>query len=267
MSMACNMAYGTTEQFTAGEHIAGNLALKISVSDYPTICSKPLALIRKEVAEMNAKKSKPTRQQPTGKKSTASDNIVESAIGKSAEQTFSALEGLKKKKKKPSNSKTPSGTKLKETVPTVNKSSDKTTKPVSKNTEQFTGTAVFEKEPEKENKNLPAQESEGIDIVDFLHAVTTLDQVLQFAQVLVKYEYIIVHGENNGTCVYSEFITCLDRITNKSQQLITYICKNIEVFQSSLADMTDLFIEYCDAKETQHTELATIFRVIRPCMR
>lgn len=266
MSMAHGMSYGTTEQFTAGEHIAGNLALKISVSDYPTICSKPLALIRKEVAEMNAKKSKPTRQQPTGKKSTASDNIVESAIGKSHEQTLTALEGLKKKKKssghKPSN-----GAKLERVVPNVKKGSDETTKPVSKNTEQFTGTAVFEKEPEKENKNLPAQESEGIDIVDFLHAVTTLDQVLQFAQVLVKYEYIIVHGENNGTCVYSEFITCLDRITNKSQQLITYICKNIEVFQSSLADMTDLFIAYCDAKETQHTELATIFKTIRPCMR
>lgn len=258
------MAYATTEQFTAGEHIAGNLALKISTADYPDICRKPLALIRREVAEMKAKKSKTTHPQSAGKKAGVSDNIVESAIGKSHEQTLSALEELKKKKK-PSNSKTSNGAKLERVVPNVNKGSDKTKKPISKNTEQFTGTAVFEKEPEKEN--LPAQESAGIDIVDFLHAVTTLDQVLQFAQILLKYEYVIVHGENNGTCVYSEFITCLDRITNKSQQLITYICKNIEVFQSSLADMTDLFIAYCDAKETQHTELATIFKTIRPCMR
>ncbi len=286
-----NMSYATTENFTSGARISGNLARKIDLANYRDVCKRSLKDIRKET-ENGMKKKKADKKHASNKNSNKSiaqadktkknsANIVESAIGKSASETLNALDKLKsnpsKKAKTPVRTETtfdkvtvkeePVKVQVKEEIkPVIVEQTSKSTTEVKggKNTEQFTGTTVFEKDEEPATK--APEEPEGIDIVEFLHRVSTLEQVQAFASVMLDCEFYVSHTENNGSALYSEIITCLDRITGEEKHLLDFVCKNISAYKESLVTITDLCIGHCK-KHPANTKLAETLEKLRVCMR
>ena len=282
-----NMSYSTTDRFTNGPFVSGNLAKPIDLTQYREVCSKSLRDIRKE---MDMKKKRKTDKKVVSDKNISkntaakSTNIVENAIGTTSTETLNALDQLKAKKSKDSTNKIqtkkPSAEAVVEvkskkisaelvvtaetknvTVTEPKKEKDTPANYEAKSTEQFTGTDVFDRE-EASMK----EESKGIDIVDFLHQVTALEQVQAFADVLLDCEFFISHTENNGAALYSEIVTCLDRITNSSKHLLDFVCENIHIYQKSLVDITDLCIKHC-GEEPADAKLVATLEKLKICMR
>lgn len=282
-----NMSYSTTDRFTNGPFVSGNLAKPIDLTQYREVCSKSLRDIRKE---MDMKKKRKTDKKAVSDKNISkntaakSTNIVENAIGTTSTETLNALDQLKAKKSKDSTNKIqtkkPSAEAVVEvkskkisaepvvtaetknvTVTEPKKEKDTPANYEAKSTEQFTGTDVFDRE-EASMK----EESKGIDIVDFLHQVTALEQVQAFADVLLDCEFFISHTENNGAALYSEIVTCLDRITNSSKHLLDFVCENIHIYQKSLVDITDLCIKHC-GEEPADAKLVATLEKLKICMR
>lgn len=286
-----NMSYATTENFTNGARISGNLARKIDLANYGDVCKRSLKDIRKEtengMKKKKADKKHASNKNPnkgmvqTEKSKKNSANIVESAIGKSASETLNALDKLKsnpsKKAKTPAKTEStpdkvavkeePVKAQVKEEVkPASTEQNLKSSTEVkgNKSIEQFTGTTVFEKDEEPIIK--APEEPEGIDIVEFLHRVSTLEQVQAFADVMLDCEFYVSHTENNGSALYSEIITCLDRITGEEKHLLDFVCKNISAYKESLVTITDLCIGHCK-KHPANIKLAETLEKLRVCMR
>ena len=282
-----NMSYSTTDRFTNGPFVSGNLAKPIDLTQYREVCSKSLRDIRKEMDMKKKRKAdkKAVSDKNISKNTAAkSTNIVENAIGTTSTETLNALDQLKAKKSKDSTNKIqtkkPSAEAVVEvkskkisaepvvaaetknvTVMEPKKEKDTPANYEAKSTEQFTGTDVFDRE-----KAPIKEESKGIDIVDFLHQVTALEQVQAFADVLLDCEFFISHTENNGAALYSEIVTCLDRITNSSKHLLDFVCENIHIYQKSLVDITDLCIKHC-GEEPADAKLVATLEKLKICMR
>lgn len=313
--------YSMTREFTEGSVDAGDLSTKVDLNDYGEVCSKSLKEIRKETDNgMKTKRKKKAQSkaetkpvppesviiEPAGEsvlidpaeksevadergtmsndaveKEAARENIVESAIGKSTDETLDALEKLKaktpkKEKGNSSNGKAESRSdkaekSLFDDIPDRVQAKDTVqNEPAVMNartSEQFTGTSMFEKDTEPAQKSETKEESSGgIDIIEFLHKVSTLTQLRQFSDVLLRFDFYISHTENNGAALYSELIECLDRITSNSKSLLDFVCANFEVYNKSLVDITALCITHCE-KDPVNTELAETLRQLKRCMR
>lgn len=271
-----NMSYHTTDNFTSSPYIFGNLAKTIDLTKYREVCARSLKDIRKET-ENSMKKKKVAKKQSTVKsKKNTGNNIVENAIGSNLE-VLEALDNLKSKKNKSSDDKIVQQNEVIKTSTSPNKNENdgiaiKDTLSKSgitddvvvenKKSEQFIETAVFDKE---DIVNVKA-ESGGIDIVEFLHKAESLKQVQAFADILVEYNFIISHSENNGSALFSEIITCLDRITLNKKNLLEFVCDNVQVYKKSLIDITDLCIAHCN-EDPVDVKIAETLRMLKTCMR
>lgn len=313
--------HSMTREFTEGSVNVGDFSTKVDLKDYGEVCSKSLKEIRKETDNgMKTKRKKRAQSkaetkpvppesviiEPAGEsvliepaeeseivdergttnndvaeKEATRENIVESAIGKTADETLDALEKLKaktpkKEKSNPSESKVePRPAKAEKSLfdDIPDREPAKTAiqnEPVVANTrasEQFTGTSMFEKDTEPAPKSETKEESGGgIDIIEFLHKVSTLTQLRQFSDVLLRFDFYISHTENNGAALYSELIECLDRITNNSKSLLDFVCANFEVYNKSLVDITAMCVTHCE-KDPANAELTETLRQLKRCMR
>lgn len=271
-----NMSYHTTDNFTNSPCIFGNLAKPIDLTKYREVCARSLKDIRKET-ENSMKKKKVAKKQSTVKsKKNTGKNIVENAIGNNLE-ALEALDNLKSKNNKSSGDKVVQQNEVVKTSTSPNKNENNSivikdtmsgsgvTDDViaeNKKSEQFIETAVFDKEDTADVKT----ESGGIDIVEFLHKAESLKQVQAFAGILVEYNFIISHSENNGSALFSEIITCLDRITLNEKNLLEFVCDNIQIYKKSLIDITELCIAHCK-EDPANVKIAETLQMLKTCMR
>lgn len=271
-----SMSYHTTDNFTNSPYIFGNLAKPIDLTKYREVCARSLKDIRKETENSMKKKKVAKKQSTTKSKKNTGKNIVENAIGNNLE-ALEALDNLKSKKNKSSSDKILSQNEVIKTGVSTNKnendsiaikditSESNVTDDViveNKKSEQFIETDVFDKEDAADVK----AQSGGIDIVEFLHKAESLKQVQAFADILVEYNFIISHSENNGSALFSEIITCLDRITLNKKNLLEFVCDNIQVYKKSLIDITDLCIAHCN-EEPADVKIAETLQMLKACMR
>lgn len=117
-------------------------------------------------------------------------------------------------------------------------------------------------EPSVED-NSDEEQGKTLDLVAYLRNFSSMNQMFAFADLMVKYSMFFSLNENNGPGMYSEIFVATDRLTNNRKQLIDFCRRNVDVYKRSLAEITDLIIDYCfDDKELHDFTVS-----LRRCMR
>lgn len=271
------MIYSTTHEFTHGQRIRGDLTRKINLANYTDVCKKSLKDIRKETEELLKKKR---RERDKSKKVVetmtpkAPENIVENAIGKSSNEILAGLDKLTPKStKKGKTEKDDFVFPIKETIskevvqesPKIEskKESEESTETMATKLAQFANTDVFDKELEKESAETKSEESEGIDIVEYLHKIDNLDGIQFCVDLFIQYDFFLSHTENNGAALFSEVIVAMDRVTNNKYNFLDYVCANYEVYVESVNAISRL----CAENFTSNEEVHSIMKALIKCTR
>lgn len=102
-----------------------------------------------------------------------------------------------------------------------------------------------------------------VNVTEFFRRATTVKQLHSCADILTNYGFYISHTENQGSALYSELLSCIDRITNNRCNLIQDACNNYQVYKKSLVDITLLLMD----KHSNDKEVTLVLRDFLRCLR
>lgn len=102
-----------------------------------------------------------------------------------------------------------------------------------------------------------------VNVTEFFHRATTIKQLHDCADILTNCGFYISHTENQGSALYSELLSCIDRITGNRCNLLKDACDNYKVYKKSLVDITHLLME----KHSNDKEVVLVLRDFLRCLR
>lgn len=111
--------------------------------------------------------------------------------------------------------------------------------------------------------NTNKKSSGGVNVTEFFHRATSTKQLHNCADILTNYGFYISHTENQGSALYSELLSCIDRITNNRCNLLADACDNYKVYKESLPAITHLLMD----KHSDDKEVTLILRDFLRCLR